>query len=397
MKKKVIGGVRKTPKVPMLNRKALIIGGSCSLAALMAVLAFDPLDWLDGMRPSPPSQEVVEPMNRRMDLGGLPTDPNPSQTAQVTTVATLTPQAPPSTPLDLSDLPDPNQIPKGFPNPENAAAAETAKPKAKITRIALGFDGDDPYESIAGMANHGESKAAAQLASMNQEESQQLGQNGEQSQADKFRNQNRGRSEMFLGNQPISAKPKPGYGQITPGFRIPAKLTSATNSELGGSVTAKVSTDIYDEATGTCLLIDNENSKIFGKQSDQVSYGQSRQQVSWKSIHTPKMHLDIGGMDATDAAGTAGIDSKTNRHYGRLAIAAIGATILDVLPGLARGRNNEGTQVNIGSSAANNVASIGQQIIQRELQVKDELYQNIAHDVSLMVDRVIELPCLNRR
>jgi type IV secretory pathway VirB10-like protein len=395
MKKKIVGGVRKKPKVRMLNRKFLIYAGAGSLLAIIAVFAFDPLEMLRGVKPPSRTLEVVEPLNKRMDLEGLPTDPNPSQAPQAVSVASLTPPAPPSTPPDLSDLPKANGLPNGFPTPENTATTVQEKPKPKTTRRPLGFSGEDPYESIAGNAqqNQVDQNQTAQMVSMNQEQDSGEG----QSQADKFRNQNRGSSEMFLGNQPISAKPKPGHGQITPGFRIPAKLTSATNSELGGSVTAKVSVDIYDEATGTCLMIDNENSKIFGKQSDQVNYGQSRQQVSWKSIHTPKMHLDIGGMDATDAAGSAGIDSKTNRHYGRLAIAAIGATILDVLPGLARGSNNSGTEVNIGSSAANNVASIGQRIIDRELNVKDELYQNISHDVSLMVDRVIELPCLNRR
>jgi type IV secretory pathway VirB10-like protein len=391
MKKKIVGGVRKKPKVRMLNRKVLIYAGAGSLLAIIAVFAFDPLEMLRGVKPPSRALEVVEPLNKRMDLEGLPTDPNPSQAPQTVSVASLTPPAPPETPPDLSDLPKPPGVPAGFPPADNTATTEQAKPKPKTTRRPLGFEGDDPYESIAGTSpqGQGEQDQAIQLAS--------TGQGTGDSKADKFRNQNRGSSEMFLGNQPISATPKPGYGQITPGFRIPAKLTSATNSELGGSVTAAVSTDIYDEATGKCLLIDRKNSKIFGKLSDEVGYGQSRQQAVWKSIHTPKMHLDIGGMDATDASGGTGIDSKTNRHYGRLAIAAIGATILDVLPSLARNKNNDGTEVNIGSSAANNVASIGQQIIQRELQVKDELYQNIAHDVSLMVDRVIELPCLNRR
>jgi type IV secretory pathway VirB10-like protein len=65
---------------------------------------------------------------------------------------------------------------------------------------------------------------------------------------------------------------------------------------------------------------------------------------------------------------------------------------LDVLSGLARSTNN-GTQINIGGAAADNAASIGERIIQRELQVQPTLEQIIGKPVSLMVDRTIMMEC----
>lgn len=396
-KKKVTGGIRQKPHVRKFNRKTAMIAGSVALGSLMAVLMFDPLDLLKGMQSAPPADERVDPPPPKMDLEGLPTDMSKmGQPASVNVASTSAPSPPHDSPLGTPqmDLPKPqNGIPNGFPPAEqvNTGAQQASKPKTTRKSLAH-FNGDDPFDSIANASQQRQNEGGAQtpqMVAMNQ------GQEGE-SKADKFRSQNRGSSSMFLGNEAISAKPRPGYGQITPGTMIQAKLASATNSELGGSVVAMVSSPVYDEATGTCLMIDMKNSKIFGKLSDSVDYGQSRHQAVWKSIHTPKMHLDIGGMDATDAAGRTGIESETNRHYGRLVVAAIGATALDVLGGLGRSGRNSGTEVNIGTSAANNVASIGQQIIQRELQVKDTLEQIIGKPVSLMVDRIIELPCLNR-
>ena len=404
-KQKISGGtkaIRQKPHVRMFSRKAGIYGGTIAIASIMGVLILDPLELLKGMKPTPEVQERIEPPPPKMDLQGLPTDRSKAGQATSLDVASMgapapTPDTTPEKPLGTPkmDLPPANKgVPAGFPPAENKGSlGGEQQSKPKTTRKALGFTGEDPYDSIANASQQVQNAAngqTPQMVAMNQ-----AGEGG--SKADKFRSQNKvGQDSMFLANQPIDAKPRPGYGQITPGFIIPAKLASATNSELGGSVVAMVSSDVYDEATGTCLMIDRKGSKIFGKLSDQVEYGQNRQQALWKSIHTPKMHLDIGGMDATDASGGTGIESETNRHYGRLTVAAIGATALDVLGSWARGGSNNGTEVNIGTSAANNVASIGQQIIQRELQVKDELYQIIAKPVSLMVDRIVELPCLNR-
>lgn len=402
-KQNISGGtkaIRQKPHVRMFSRKAGIYGGAIAIASIMGVLILDPMELLKGAGPSAPTQDRVDPPPPKMDLEGLPTDRSSAGNAASLNVASMgAPAPPPDKPLGVPDmdLPTSNKgVPNGFPPAETGSGLGGGQQASgpKTTRKPLGFSGeDDPFDSIANASKqvqNGQTQTP-QMVAMNQEQEREGG-----SKADKFRSQNRGGNSMFLDNQPISATPRPGYGQITPGTMIQAKLASATNSELGGSVVARVSVDVYDKTTGKCLMLDNENSEIFGKLSDQVEYGQNRQQALWKSIHTPKMHLDIGGMDATDASGGTGIESETNRHYGRLTIAAIGATALDVLAGWSRSSDNSGTEVNIGSSAANNVASIGQQIIQRELQVKDELYQIIGKPVSLMVDRIIELPCLNR-
>ena len=49
--------------------------------------------------------------------------------------------------------------------------------------------------------------------------------------------------------------------------------------------------------------------------------------------------------------------------------------------------------LHVSSSDPNNAASIGERIIQRELNVQPNLEQVIGHPVSLMVDRTIAMGC----
>lgn len=195
---------------------------------------------------------------------------------------------------------------------------------------------------------------------------------------------------MYL---PQTVVPPLSEWEIWPGTIIPAKLASATNSELGGNVVARISADIFDNRTGQCRMIPRD-STVFGKLSDEVQYGQRRQQAVWTMLILPNgKKLSLMGMDVTDGAGRAGITADVNNHLGRLAGAAIGATFLDVISGFARSGSNHGTQINIGGAAADNAASIGERIIQRELNVQPTLEQIIGHPVSLMVDRTIMMEC----
>ena len=79
-----------------------------------------------------------------------------------------------------------------------------------------------------------------------------------------------------------------------------------------------------------------------------------------------------------------------------LAAAVIGATILDVIGNYAGSSKSSNTEINIGGTMAGNAASVGQRLVQRELDVQDTLEQYIGHPVNLMVNATMELPCLNR-
>ena len=102
------------------------------------------------------------------------------------------------------------------------------------------------------------------------------------------------------------------------GFVIPATLIGGINSELPGQITAQVSHDVYDTATGKWVLIP-QGSKLIGAYSSDVAYGQARVFVAWQRITFPDAKvLDIGSMPGADSAGYAGFNDQVNNHYLRL-------------------------------------------------------------------------------
>jgi type IV secretory pathway VirB10-like protein len=125
---------------------------------------------------------------------------------------------------------------------------------------------------------------------------------------------------------------------------------------------------------GRCVLIPRDPA-VFGTLSDEIRYGQRRQQAMRTMLILPNGDkLNLMGMDATDGA-------------------AIAASALDVLGSLGRGARNSGTQISIGGAAADNVGPVGKRIIRREPNVQPTLEQAVGHPVTLMVDRTITMGC----
>ena len=60
--------------------------------------------------------------------------------------------------------------------------------------------------------------------------------------------------------------------QLRAGFVIPAVLLSGVNSEVPGSIIAQVAQDVYDNATGTDLLMP-QGARLIGSYSANVQYG----------------------------------------------------------------------------------------------------------------------------
>jgi type IV secretory pathway VirB10-like protein len=387
----------KTPKPRGISRKVTLGLTATAAAGVLAAFVLDPGFNLQN---APPAQSPML-SNVRPDLSGLPSDYREMQTASM-----AVPAAPPA--------PNPTDFPL-IKREEPIRQSGPAKPKPRKIRAGIAVGGDDgidqanqgsggvqtvadtqrypdsaAYDGMNGIGGGGTMGGGGGMAGMG---GGGMAGGGRQPRtaAQGFRQDNGGDGEMYL---PRSIQNPLGEYEIWPGTIIPAKLASATNSELGGNVVARVSADIYDNKGGRCKMIPRD-STVFGKLSDEVTYGQRRQQAVWSMLILPNgQKLSLMGMDATDGAGRSGITANVNNHYGRLAVAAIAATALDVLSDLARDDNN-GTQVNIGGAAANNVTSIGDRIIQRELNVPPNLEQIIGHPVSLMVDRTIVMGCYN--
>lgn len=106
--------------------------------------------------------------------------------------------------------------------------------------------------------------------------------------------------------------------QLRAGFVIPGVLLSGINSEVPGTIIAQVAQDVYDNATGSDLLIP-QGARLIGSYSSNVQYGQSRLFVAWQRIVFPDGRaLDIGAEPGTDSAGYAGFKDRVDSHWAQI-------------------------------------------------------------------------------
>ena len=109
------------------------------------------------------------------------------------------------------------------------------------------------------------------------------------------------------------------------GTMIPAMLFSGINTDTPGQVIAQVSSDVYDSATKTNLLIPT-GTRLIGTYQQSEGTANGRIGISFSTMILPSgAAYDIGGsMVAVDGSGYNGITGKVHRHMGR----ALGAGLL---------------------------------------------------------------------
>lgn len=194
--------------------------------------------------------------------------------------------------------------------------------------------------------------------------------------------------------------PNPVVGQISPyelkrGSVIPATLVTGINSDLPGRITAQVSQNVYDSATGRHLLIP-QGSKLFGRYDSEVTFGQDGVLVIWTDLIFPNgSTLQIGGMAGTDAAGYGGFRDQVDNHYLRtfgsaILVALIGAGTEMMLP---QDRNSFGTANSAEDAARRSFAEtfgqISEQTVSRNLKVQPTLEIRPGYRFNVLVDQDI--------
>lgn len=201
-----------------------------------------------------------------------------------------------------------------------------------------------------------------------------------------------------LGYLPNSVVPQMSPFELKRGSVIPATLVTGINSDLPGRITAQVSQNVYDSATGHRLLIP-QGAKLFGRYDSEVSFGQNRVLVIWTDIIFPNgSTLRIGGMAGTDAAGYGGFRDKVDNHYlqtfgSAILVALIGAGTEMLLP------KDQGNSLNGNSppdaarrSFAETFGQISEQTVSRNLNVQPTLEIRPGYPFNVLVDQDIVFP-----
>lgn len=157
---------------------------------------------------------------------------------------------------------------------------------------------------------------------------------------------------------------------LSAGSIIAASLITGLNSDLPGLVTAQVTENAYDSATGHILLVP-QGARLIGSYDSVVAYGQSRALVVWQRIVFPNgSSIRIDNVPATDMSGYAGLSDKVDAHTWQL-LKGIGlATMLGVGTELSLGDSESDLVRAIRESAQQATSRAGDQIVMRNLNVQ---------------------------
>ncbi|WP_159952399.1 IncP-type conjugal transfer protein TrbI [Rhizobium sp. 18065] len=225
---------------------------------------------------------------------------------------------------------------------------------------------------------------------------QNIDQNGQMSKEDFFN-----QDIKDLGYLPNQVVPQLSPYELKRGSVIPATMITGLNSDLPGRISAQVSQNVYDSATGYRLLIP-QGAKLFGRYDSKVSFGQERVLVVWTDLIFPNgSTLQIGGMSGTDAEGYGGFRDKVDRHlwrtFGSAALVAIIGTGIDMsMPE----SSTLATQDTASDAARRNFAEsfgrVAEQTISKNLNVQPTIRIRPAYKFNVLVDQDLIFPNLYR-
>jgi len=203
------------------------------------------------------------------------------------------------------------------------------------------------------------------------------------------------RDSGYLSSRVI---PKISPYELKRGSVIPATLITGINSDLPGRVTAQVSRNVYDSATGRHLLI-SLGSRLFGRYDSNVSFGQGRVLVVWTDIIFPDgSTLQLEGMSGADAAGYSGFKDRVNNHYLRtfgsaILVALIGTGTEMLLPSKPNSHNHANNAEDFARrSFGETLGQMSQQTISKNLGVQPTLEIRPGYQFNVMVEKDIIFP-----
>ncbi|MCI9868491.1 IncP-type conjugal transfer protein TrbI [Rhizobium skierniewicense] len=221
---------------------------------------------------------------------------------------------------------------------------------------------------------------------------QNADQNGQASKEDFFN-----QDIKDLGYLPNQVVPQMSPNELKRGSVIPATLITGLNSDLPGRITAQVSQNVHDSATGHRLLIP-QGAKLFGRYDSKVSFGQERVLVVWTDLIFPNgSTLQIGGMAGTDAEGYGGFRDKVDRRlwrtFGSAALVALIGTGIDMSMPQS---STLATQDTASDAARRNFAEsfgrVAEETISKNLNVQPTINIRPGYKFNVLVDQDMIFP-----
>ena len=185
---------------------------------------------------------------------------------------------------------------------------------------------------------------------------------------------------------PHALTPAPSPYTLSAGSVIAASLITGLRSDLPGLVTAQITENVYDSATGRLLLVP-QGSRLIGSYDSVVAFGQKRALIVWQRIMLPNgSSLRIDNVPATDPSGYAGLQDKVDFHTWQLLKGIALSTLLGVGSELALSGQSDLVQA-IRLSTQDTVSRAGDQITGRNLNIQPTITIRPGAPVRLVVHK----------
>ena len=175
------------------------------------------------------------------------------------------------------------------------------------------------------------------------------------------------------------------------GAVIPAALITGIRSDLPGQITAQVTENVYDSPSGRSLLIP-QGTRVIGQYDNGVGFGQRRMLLVWSRLVFPNgRSIVLERQPGTDAQGYAGLEDGVDYHWAELFKAAALTTILSV--GAEAGSSGQENDIvrALRGGASDSISQVGQQIVQRQLNIAPTLTIRPGFNVRVVVTRDLVL------
>lgn len=200
------------------------------------------------------------------------------------------------------------------------------------------------------------------------------------------------KNEMVSGSgkgSPVNPYPlmtAPSPYTLSAGSVIAASLITGLRSDLPGLVTAQVTENVYDSATGRILLVP-QGARLIGSYDSVVAFGQKRALVVWQRIILPDgRSLQMDNVPATDPSGYAGLEDKVDFHTWALLRGVVLSTLLGVGAELQFSGESDLVQA-LRQSTQQSVTRAGDQLTSRNLQIQPTITIRPGAPVRLVVHR----------
>jgi type IV secretory pathway VirB10-like protein len=199
------------------------------------------------------------------------------------------------------------------------------------------------------------------------------------------------------GYLPELLKHQMGEFELTAGSVIPAVMLSGINSDLPGTIVAQTRQTVYATNEPDAVVIP-QGSRLIGRYSADVAYGQSRVLAAWDELILPNgSRISLRGMSAADGQGQSGIEDQVDNHFWKTWSSALLVSFFGVAAQQSQPQNQGAFNTPSGSAQAsaaamNSLSDVSSKILQKNLNISPTLQIRPGMAFNVMVNRSIILP-----